>query len=229
MSTFQVKKRLTSALPRLVVERTVVEPGDGVDGVFDGLGDGDLHLFDGHDAVVDADDDAGKVGLGKNGDGHAEGQVNAGESEDDGEEEDGLSVASEPEGGPFHAMSRCVNRTGIGWGWRTLVFVSLFACGGFVLVVFVVGGCDLYLSAVFHCVGAGGDHLFADLQALGDLGLVVLRDAEFDFAVMCGAVGGDDHDLLLAGGVGHDGGSGHNEGILNGFDRYGDFHRCSGL
>jgi len=29
------------------------ESGDGVDGVFDGLGDEDLHLFDGHDAIVD--------------------------------------------------------------------------------------------------------------------------------------------------------------------------------
>ena len=39
------------------------EAGDAVDGVFDGLGDGDLHLLDGHDAVVDADDDAREIGL----------------------------------------------------------------------------------------------------------------------------------------------------------------------
>ena len=69
MSTFQSKKRLTSAEPRLVVERTVDEAGDAVDGVFDGLGDGDLHLLDGHDAVVDADDDAREIGLGEDGDG----------------------------------------------------------------------------------------------------------------------------------------------------------------
>src|SRR5580704_7742247 len=56
------------------------ESGDGVDGVFDGLGDEDLHLFDGHDAVVDANDDAGEVGFGKDGDGHAQGKVDAGDS-----------------------------------------------------------------------------------------------------------------------------------------------------
>src|SRR3954464_2077175 len=69
------------------------ESGDGVDGVFDGLGDEDLHLFDGHDAVVDADDDAGEVGFGEYGDGDAQSEVDAGESEDDGEEEDGFGVA----------------------------------------------------------------------------------------------------------------------------------------
>jgi hypothetical protein len=41
------------------------EAGDGVDGVLDGLGDEDLHLFDGHDAVVDANDGAGKSVSGK--------------------------------------------------------------------------------------------------------------------------------------------------------------------
>jgi hypothetical protein len=92
------------------------EPGDGVDGVFDGLGDEDLHLFDGHDAVVDADDDAGKVGFGEDGDGHAQGEVDAGESEDDGEEEDGLGVAREPEGGAFDAVCPCVDRSGMDGG-----------------------------------------------------------------------------------------------------------------
>ena len=75
MSTFQSKKRLTSAEPRLVVERTVTKPGHGVDRVFNGLGDGDLHLLDRHHAVVDADDDARKVGLRENRDGHLERKV----------------------------------------------------------------------------------------------------------------------------------------------------------
>ena len=81
MSTPQSKKRLTSAEPRLVVERTSDEAGDAVDGVFDGLGDGDLHLLDGHDAVIDADDDAGKIGLRKDGDGDLKRGVDACEGE----------------------------------------------------------------------------------------------------------------------------------------------------
>ena len=79
MSTVQSKKRLTSAEPRLVVVRTVTQAGDAVDGVFDGLGDGDLHLLDGHDAVVDADDDAGEIGVGKDRDGDLKRSVDAGE------------------------------------------------------------------------------------------------------------------------------------------------------
>ena len=54
------------------------QAGNAVDGVFNRLGDGDLHLFDGHDAVVHANDHAGKVGLGKNGDGHLKRRVDAG-------------------------------------------------------------------------------------------------------------------------------------------------------
>ena len=57
------------------------EAGNAVDGVFDGLGDGDLHLLDRHDAVVDADDDAGKVGVGKDGDGNLKRGVDACERE----------------------------------------------------------------------------------------------------------------------------------------------------
>jgi hypothetical protein len=49
----------------------------GVDRVFDGLGDGDLHLLDRHHAVVDADDHAGKVSWRKDGDRHLEGKVDA--------------------------------------------------------------------------------------------------------------------------------------------------------
>ena len=67
---FQLKKRLTSAEPRLVVERTVVRrPEDVLTASSMGLRDGDLHLFDRHDPVVDADDHA-EAGLGKDGDGY---------------------------------------------------------------------------------------------------------------------------------------------------------------
>ena len=65
ISTFQSKKRLTSAEPRLVVERTVTRPGHGVDRILNRLGDRHLHLLHGHHAVVDADHHARKVGLGK--------------------------------------------------------------------------------------------------------------------------------------------------------------------
>ena len=49
-----------------------------VDGVFDWLGDGDLHLLDRHDAVVHANHHAGKVGFGKHRDRHLERHVDAG-------------------------------------------------------------------------------------------------------------------------------------------------------
>ena len=50
------------------------QAGNAVDRVFDRLGDGDLHLLDRHDAVVHADDDARKIGLGKDRDRHLERQ-----------------------------------------------------------------------------------------------------------------------------------------------------------
>ncbi len=37
------------------------EPGDAVDRFFDGLGDRNEHLVDGHDAVVNANDDAREI------------------------------------------------------------------------------------------------------------------------------------------------------------------------
>ncbi len=73
------------------------EAGNAVDGVLDGFGDGDLHLLDGHDAVIDADDDAGKVGLREDGDGDLKRGVDAGEGEGEQKEEDGLGVTGEPE------------------------------------------------------------------------------------------------------------------------------------
>ena len=98
------------------------QAGNAVDGVFDGLGDGDLHLLDRHDAVVDADDDARKVGLGKDGDRHLKGGVDAGEGEDDEEEEDGLGGAREPE--RFVRVPVCCV------GTRSSVVTALvFGCG----------------------------------------------------------------------------------------------------
>ncbi len=73
------------------------QAGNRVDGIFDGPGDHDFHLLDGHDTVVDADDDARKVGFREDGDGHLERQVNAGQGEDSSEEEDGASVVGQPE------------------------------------------------------------------------------------------------------------------------------------
>ena len=74
------------------------QAGDGVDGVFNWLGDGDLHLFDGHHAVIDADHNAGEIGVGKDGDRDLVGGIDADDGEGDEEEEDGLADALEPEG-----------------------------------------------------------------------------------------------------------------------------------
>ena len=74
-----------------------LKAGNGVDRVLDGLRDGHFHLLDRHHAVVHADHDARKVGLGKDRDGHLEGQVDARHREQDGEEEDGARGPRQPE------------------------------------------------------------------------------------------------------------------------------------
>ena len=178
MSTFQVEEEADLGAASAGGGTHGGEAGDGVDSVLDGLGDEDLHLFDGHDAVVDADDDAGKIRFGEDGDGHAQSEIDAAQSEDDGEEEDGFDMAREPERGAFHTMLRCIGRTGMDGVRRHQSFSSIFARGGFGFVrVFIASRSDLYLGAVIHRVRAGGDHLLASLQAFDDLGLVVLRDA----------------------------------------------------
>ena len=65
ISTFQLKNRLISAEPRLVIERTVFEARHAVHRFFDGPCDRHLHLIDGRDAVIDADHDRGKFVDGK--------------------------------------------------------------------------------------------------------------------------------------------------------------------
>src|SRR5438270_9713452 len=56
-----------------------------------------MHLLDGHDTVVDTDDDAGKVRVGEYGDGYLESGVDAGDRKDDDEEEDGARHRGQPE------------------------------------------------------------------------------------------------------------------------------------
>ena len=72
------------------------QSGHGVDGVFDGFGDGDLHLFDRHYAVVDADHDTGKVCLWKDGDGRLKERENADCRQRKSDEKDGADPAREP-------------------------------------------------------------------------------------------------------------------------------------
>ena len=64
MSTFQSKNRSISAEPRLVTERTSSRPGHRYR-LLERAGDRHHHLVDRHHAVVDADDDAGKLVVGK--------------------------------------------------------------------------------------------------------------------------------------------------------------------
>src|SRR6185312_12349185 len=73
------------------------QTGHGVHRFLDGPRDGDLHLLDGRDSVIDADDDARKVRLWKDGDGNLEREVNAGNGECDGKEDDRPRGAGQPE------------------------------------------------------------------------------------------------------------------------------------
>ena len=49
-----------------------LQSGYAVDGFFDGAGDRYEHLVDRHYAIVDADDNAGKIGFRKDGNGHSQ-------------------------------------------------------------------------------------------------------------------------------------------------------------
>ena len=80
------------------------QPGHCVDRIFNGLGDGDLHLFDRHDAVVDADDDAGKVSGREDRNGDLKRNVDACHHEHGGEEEDGARGPGKPERFPVAGL-----------------------------------------------------------------------------------------------------------------------------
>jgi hypothetical protein len=66
------------------------QSGNAVNGVFNRLGDGYLHLFNRHDAVVHANHHTGKTGLGKDRDRYLERHVNAGKRQECEEEKDGF-------------------------------------------------------------------------------------------------------------------------------------------
>ena len=67
--------------------------------------DGDHHLIGGHDAVVDRDQDAGKVGGGKNRDRNREGQIAAQQRQGQNQKDHGLGMAGKPVGGLAGAES----------------------------------------------------------------------------------------------------------------------------
>ena len=148
------------------------EAGDGVDRVFDGPGDGDFHLLDGHDAVVDTDDDAGEVGLRKNGDGDAEGEINTGDDEDGGEEKMlRAKRGSQKEFSEDAGVGSVTCRpplAGIGFG-----------------VVVVGGGDDFHVGAIVEGGSAGGDDLLACGEAGDDPGFGQHRRCRVSTTVWC--------------------------------------------
>ena len=98
MSTFQSKNRSISAEPRLVIDRTSLQPGNAVHRFFDRPRDRHQHLVDGHHAVVDPDQMRGKVRRGKHRDGNGERQIDAQQCQRQDQEDDGLGVARKPVG-----------------------------------------------------------------------------------------------------------------------------------
>jgi len=52
-----------------------------VDGFFEMTRDSDEHLVDGHDSVINADDDAGKIGIRENGNRNRESEISADQSQ----------------------------------------------------------------------------------------------------------------------------------------------------
>src|SRR5262249_16195970 len=72
------------------------QTGNAVYSFFDRLGDGDEHLVDGRDAVVDADHNAREIGAWENGNGNRKGQVGASGGKSNREEENGTREPLEP-------------------------------------------------------------------------------------------------------------------------------------
>ena len=74
-----------------------LQAGNAVDRVLDRLGDGHLHLLDRHDTVIDADDDAGEIGVRKDGDRKLGRGIDSTQRKRRAEEEDRLGQLGKPE------------------------------------------------------------------------------------------------------------------------------------
>ena len=83
-------------MPRLVMERTVLQARHAVHRLFDRPRDRDLHLVDGRDAVVDADHDAREIGGRENRDRNGERQIDADRDQREDDEDDGPGEARGP-------------------------------------------------------------------------------------------------------------------------------------
>src|SRR5439155_6999412 len=64
-----------------------LQTGNAVDGFFDGARDDHQHLVDGHHTVVDANDDARKIRIGKDRNGNGEGEVSADQHQSNNQEQ----------------------------------------------------------------------------------------------------------------------------------------------
>src|SRR6185312_2442177 len=113
----------------------LLQAGNAVDGFFEGAGDGDHHLVNGHHAVVHADDDTGEVGLREDGDGQGEGEIAADQGEGDDEEDQGAGEGFDPGGaaanffaGRFHRSAHgCGSPAGAAGAAETMVTLELSA------------------------------------------------------------------------------------------------------
>src|ERR1019366_9173066 len=74
----------------------MIEAWHRVDSLLDGLGDGDQHLIDGKNAVVDAHHDAREIRLREHRDRNGERQIGAHGDQGEDDDDDGLAVAGRP-------------------------------------------------------------------------------------------------------------------------------------
>ena len=96
MSTFHEKNRSISSDPRLVIDCTFSRPCTRVQRLFDRARHGDEHLIDRRDAVVDADQHARKIDLGKHRDRNRQREIDADGDERQDDEDDRLAVPRGP-------------------------------------------------------------------------------------------------------------------------------------
>ena len=164
MSTFQSKKRLTSADPRLVVERTVSRPGTELTASSIGLVMVTCIWSTGITPLSTPMTTRGKLVSGKT--------------------EMGILPARYR---PAALSTMMKNRIVVAWRvtqnvWPDVVRDSgkyvtfhLPRCPGKALVVIGrIGSGDLHLGAVVHAVRALGDHLVAGRESAQDLGIVAI-------------------------------------------------------